>query len=126
MSGKYLVARNAFGDGDLSWSRDTIVAQLLSARYAFDERHEKVPADGFDGFVGNPLQLTNRRMNEGWCTCDEMVFGQVRGAVIVAILFYRMTDGLPIEYHTAADKFPITPNGGDIHIDVAAPGIFRN
>jgi hypothetical protein len=123
MSGKYLAGRDAFGMGALSWTYDTIRAQLVSQLYGFDERHGTI--DDVDGSVGVACDVLNPRFVDGWAKCDVLQFQQVRGDEAVAVIFYRESDGLLVEYHTALDAFPMIPNGGDIELQIAEPGIFR-
>lgn len=118
MSGRYAAAR-----GNVSWLEDAIAAVLVSEAYDFDENHTRLAQ--IDGLVGDPVQLTDKRNDGGWLSCADLNFLQVRGDPAVALLFYRSSDGMPIEYHTAIEDFPITPNGGDIELAVSEPGIFR-
>lgn len=123
MSGKYLMARDAFGRGELSWTSDAIVAQLLSADYRFDEEHAS--ANDLTGEVGDAVAVTGRDTDGGWARCKALMFRQVRGKTAVAVVFYRESDGMLIEYSDSIDSFPMTPNGGDIELEVREPGIFR-
>lgn len=128
MSGKYLAAREAFGEGALSWTRDRIVAQLVSAAYVFNELH--AAAGDLAGQVGEPIELTEKSMTGGWAGAAKMVFPQVSGAEVVAVVFYRQPAGKKqastlIACMDSVDNFPMTPNGGDIEIDIAGAGIFR-
>ncbi len=119
MSGKYLAARDAFGEGSLSWTNDTILAQLVSAAYSFNETDTALT-----GKVGTAVELTGKAFADGWARANGMVFKQVKGPSVTAIVFHR-ADGLLIEYCDAVQDFPMVPNGGDIEVDVIEPGIFR-
>lgn len=123
MSGKYLVARDAFGSGDLSWPGDDILAQLVSLDYGFDERHRTI--DQVAGEVGDPAAVRDTQIADGWARCATVEFPQIKGAEVAALIFYRESDGMLIEYHDAVDRFPMTPNGGDITIAAPVPGFFR-
>lgn len=122
MSGKYLIARDAFGNGKLAWNTN-VAAQLVSAECRFDERHENI--EELSGAVGKPVLLRNPTMNDGWTRCEEINFTQVSGREVVAIVFFRDEDGMLIHYHDAVRRFPIQPNGGDIDVGLEGPGIFR-
>lgn len=125
MSGKYISARNAFGSGDLSWPADQIMAQLVSAQYVFDETHKAL--SDLSGAVGSPIRLSGTKMVNGWARADAMLFKQVKGPSVCAVIFYRDGDAgvVLIGYSDQIERFPMLPNGGDIELDVMEPGIFR-
>lgn len=120
MSGKYLAGRNAFAAGNISWPNDMILAQLVSASYRFNEDHR---LGDLTGIVGEPIELSEKDIADGWLTAANIRFQQVRGEEVVAIVFHN--GNVPIEYHDAIDNFPLHPNGGDIEISIQQPGIFR-
>lgn len=123
MNGKYLSARDGFGNGSLAWAPGNVMAQLVSADYRFNEEHQSIDAIG-SAAVDTPIELTNPRFVDGWAKCDPMVFRQVRGGTAAAIVFHSATGAL-IEYHNDIDNFPMPTNGGDVEVAVPEPGIFR-
>lgn len=129
MSGKYIAARDGFGAGSLSWTDDRIVAQLLSAAYRFDEEH--TDASDLSGKVGAPIELTDKTLDEGCACCAKLLFREVRGDEVVAVVFHREPTGRSkqsatlIVYIDNIANFPMMPNGGDIIIDIDDDGIFR-
>jgi hypothetical protein len=127
VSGKYDFAREAFGKGELSWTADDIVAQLVSAQYLFSAAHRD--SRDLRGLVGAALELTGKSINGGWAKCDKLVFRQVDGANVAAIVFRRAAqaeaDTTLIFFHNEVANFPMVTNGGDIEVEVPARGIFR-
>ena len=123
MSGKYLVFRDSVATGALSWTADRFFAQLVSARFVFDERDQAISDIG--NRVGAPVQMTNTRVLGGWCNADSLVFRSVSGGPEAAgVIFYR-SDGLLVEYHVAIEGFPIMLPADIISIEMSEPGIFR-
>ena len=129
MSGKYNAAREAFGEGSLSWTRDRIVAQLVSAEYVFAESH--TAARDLKGKVGEPVVLEGKSIKSGRARAAKLVFRQVTGSPVVAIVLHRAPlagssqAGTLIAYLNGVDKFPMVPNGGHIEVDVPEQGFFR-
>lgn len=127
MSGKYNAARDAFGDGRLSWTGAKIVAQLVSAAYAFKETH--TDARDLKGHVGKPVELTGKSIKDGYAKAANIRFNQVTGDDVVAIVLRRESaeerDKTLIVYLDQIAQFPMKPNGGDIVIDAPANGFFR-
>jgi hypothetical protein len=130
MSSKYNAARRAFGEGSLSWTRDRIVAQLVSAEYKFNETH--ATDTWLAGRVGDPVELAERSVAAtGHVRAKQMIFRAVRGPQVVALAIYRAPgEGSKqprtlIAYIDDVEAFPMMPNGGDILIDMPEQGIFR-
>lgn len=127
MSGKYDAAREAFGAGELSWTGNAIVAQLVSAEYAYDGSHRD--ARRLKGEVGEPVELTGKSIEAGYAKADKLVFRQVSGAAPVAIVFHRRAaakaDATLIFFQDNVINFPMPTNGGDIEVEVPPRGIFR-
>lgn len=123
--GKYLAARDAFGTGSLSWTTHRIVAQLVSADYEFDEKHTQ-PSDIAVGAVGLPIPVPGTEFKDGWARADKLLFLQVKGRTVVAVVFYEQAAlQRLIAYQNEIDNFPMVVNGGDIEIEILQPGIFR-
>ena len=126
MSGKYTEAREAFGAGDLSWTRDRIVAQLVSGAYVFAPVHRG--AGALTGLIGEPVVLTGKSVKDGWASSARLTFRQVSGPDAVALVLRR--DGgegqsTLIAYLDQIERFPMKLNGGDIAIDAPDKGFFR-
>ena len=127
MSGKYDAAREGFGAGELSWTGDPIVAQLVSAEYAYDGSHRDTRR--LKGEVGDAVELTGKSIEAGYAKADKLVFRQVSGQTPVAIVFHRQAaakaDATLIFFSDNVLHFPMPPNGGDIEVEVPPRGIFR-
>lgn len=130
MSGKYDYGRELMADGSLSWTRDRIVAQLVSREYAFDVRHRD--ARSLKGLLGTAVVLANKSVPAGWAKSDHLVFKEVSGKPddeAVAMIFRRDSKEAArstlIAYLDSFDRFPMRLNGGDILVDMPAPGFFR-
>lgn len=125
MSGKYAAGRQRFGEARCDWPKDNIVAQLVSAEYIFNPLH-KTGAD-LTGAVGKPVALTGKSIENGWAKCNNLVFAQVTGPDVVAIVLRceGRAEATLIAYLDGIDNFPMKPNGGDILVAVPADGLFR-
>ena len=134
MSGKTDAARQAFGEGTLSWTRDRLFAQLLTAEYQYSDAHTS--ATQLTGRLGAPVELTGKTIARGHARCATIVFGKIKGdqpAVAYAIYRDRPNAQLLVAYIDAITGFPMMPNGGDIVVDppdpseerLAGAGIFR-
>lgn len=128
MSGKYDAGRDAFADGRLSWTRDKIVAHLVSAAYVFSAKH--TDRRDLKGLVGDPVVLTGRSVSAGWVRAAAMTFKQVSGADVVGVIIRRdvLNDdkgSTLLAYLNEVDRFPMKTNGGDIEIRPPEQGLFR-
>lgn len=125
MSGKYDAGRDALGSAEISWTAHAIMAQLVAETYAFDPAHG-APAD-IIGLVGKPVELAGKSLERGWARANNIIFRQVTGARVGAIVLWRENAGgqTLIAHIDGIHRFPMTPNGGDIRIDVPAQGLFR-
>lgn len=127
MSGKYDLARELFGDGLLSWTKDRIVAQLVSAEYVYLAKHRD--ARDLRGLVGAAVVLNGKSIAGGWAKADTLLFRQVSGPEVVALVIRRDAAEEKrkslIVYLDDIERFPMTPNGGDIEVEIPAAGLFR-
>ena len=131
MSGKYTAGREAFGGGSLSWTADRIVAQLVGAGYRYNEGHGA--ESSLSAKIGAPAELSDKSIKRGYARCGQIVFERVSGNIqAAAIVIFRkplpgnaQPDTL-IVYLDGVNGFPITPNGGDILVDLPQEkGLFR-
>ena len=129
MSGKYNSGRQAFGEGTLSWTRDRIVAQLVSAAYRFNESH--AVASTLTGKVGAPVELSAKSITKGYARAANLMFARVAGDKVIAVVLHRVPAtgsaqaATLIAYLDDIAAFPMMPNGGDILVDLPEQGIFR-
>lgn len=131
MSAKYDAARQAFGEGTLSWTRDRLFGQLLGSDYVFSEKHT-TPAQLGSARIGDPVELTGKTIARGYARCGTIAFKRVPGPrQAVAYAIYRdhpASNGgqLLVAFIDGVDGFPMLPNGGDILIDPPETGgLFR-
>lgn len=131
MSGKYNAARQAFGEGSLSWTKDRIVAQLLGAAYRYSATHTTAAA--LNAKVGAAVELSDKSIREGYARAAQLVFARVTGdQQVVAMAIHRESPAgsakpaTLIAYIDGIEHFPMTPNGGDILVDLPQKlGVFR-
>jgi hypothetical protein len=128
MSGKYNEGREAFADGDVSWTRGTIEAQLVAEGYVFDPDHRAKARPLRDAAVGSAVAVSAREVaTGGWTRCGRLRFAQVPAGKRAAAIVFRLAgdDGTLIFYCNEVANFPMMTNGGDIEVDVPERGLFR-
>lgn len=127
MNAKYDVAREAFATADLSWMRDRIVLQLVSREYKFSAAHRAVGE--LTGLVGRWVELADKTVAGGWLSAKNVVFREVSGPEVVAIVVRRQaleaSRNTLIAYLDEIERFPVTLNGGDIELEIPQPGLLR-
>ena len=123
MSGKYDAGRDGFGAGNISWTRDRIMARLVSAAYQFDPSHTDLAR--IEGFVGPAAEVTGRSLSRGWAKANTIVFSQVRGSPVAGMIVWSEAGSTLIFHHDQIDNFPMKTNGGDIHVDIPEKGLLR-
>jgi hypothetical protein len=127
MSARYDLSRQLFGEGSLSWTRDAIVAQLVTADYKFNLAHRD--RRDLRGLIGEPVALTGRTVPRGFAKADSVLFREVKSGDVVGVVFRRDAADESktnlIFYADGIAGFPMRANGGDIKIDLPAQGIFR-
>lgn len=125
MSGRYDAGRDAFGEGKIRWSGDTIMAQLVSAEFAFNPSHRD-PAE-IKGRVGSAVGLRDKSIERGWTKAGSITFPQVKGPKVTGIVLWHAgePDSTLLAHLDEISGFPIHPNGGDIHIDAPMNELFR-
>lgn len=125
MSHKYAAARQAFGEGALSWSNDKIVAQLVSAEYVCNPVAHR-DAKSIKGAIGAPVELTGKSIKDGWAKAGSITFKAVSGPDAYAIVLHRAGEEKTlIAYLDQIDRFPMKLNGGDVIIATPETGFFR-
>jgi len=124
MSAKYHEGRDAFALAQISWEKSDVVAELVSLEYVFNPDHQA---------SAKPLKVVGKQEGVdgrsvgggGWARCSKLVFRQVSGPQVRAVVFRLAGDGTLIFYCDEVANFPMRPNGGDIEIDVPERGLFR-
>ena len=122
MSGLYAGARQAFLDGDIDWTLDTIYAYLIDAAdYTVDlANHDflnEVPAPAR---VAGPVTLSGKTSVNGVAGASAWTHSGVSGDPIEAVLLVRWSgaEGTSrlVAYIDSGTGLPITPNGAGITI----------
>jgi len=118
----YDLGRQAFGDGDISWSSDNIRAILIdSADYTVnlvtDEFLDIIPAGAR---VATSANLTGKDNVFGVMDADDVSYVSVTGDEVEVIVLYQHTGvestSRLIGYIDTATNLPVTPVGGGIDI----------
>lgn len=116
----YDKGRQAFGDGDLSWSTDNIKAILIDAadytvNLATDEFLNIIPVGAR---VATSSNLTAKANVAGVMDAADVTFSTVTGDESEVIVIYQdsgsESTSILIGYIDTATGLPVTPNGGDI------------
>jgi len=81
------------------------------------------------GVVGTAETLTTKTFTDGVFDCDDVTWSSVTGASVEALVTYidtgvAGTSRLITYIDTSQTGLPVTPNGGDITLTVAAGGVF--
>jgi len=128
----YDPGRDAFLNGDIDYTNDTIVVYLIDlADYTFSAAHQYLSSVGASSRVANAT-LAGKSTSGGVADANDTVLSSVSGDVSEALILVKSTgvEGTSplIGYiDTAAAGLPVTPNGGDITItwDSGANKIFK-
>lgn len=124
--------RNAFLEGDIDWTNDSISIELIdTALYTVDLANHQFRSSVPAGSRIANVALTSKTSVAGVADAADAVFTTVSGAESEAIIIYKntgneATDNL-IGYIDNATGLPVTPNGGDITVtwDNGANKIFK-
>lgn len=118
----YELGRQAFGDGDISWSSDNIRAILIdtddyTVNLTTDEFLSDIPAAARVAVSSN---LTGKVNVFGVMDADDVSYVSVTGDECEAIVLYLHTGtegtSILIGYIDNATNLPVTPVGGGIDI----------
>lgn len=128
----YDTGRNAFLNGEINYSNDTIKMALVSDAYTPDLASHEFFDDVSSNVVGTPQSLTNKTAIAGVANCDDVDFGVVAaGSTINYILLYKdtatsNTSQLIALYDTAVG-LPFLTSGAEIkiRIDTGANKLFK-
>jgi len=108
---KYSSAREAFGEGRLSWTKDDIVGYLIAPSYRFSDSHSSV-TNLAGAVAAGPVALTERAIAAGYASSGRLTFEDVEGDVAAVVLarrggvliaFLDEVEGLPRRLAARAD-----------------------
>lgn len=97
--------------------------------YTYSASHQFYSS--LSGVVGTDLQITTPTVSNGLFDGDNLVFEDVTGNSVEAVVIYRKNAGanttwrLVLYDDTSITGAPVTPNGGDINVNWNASGIMQ-
>jgi hypothetical protein len=129
----YNLGRQAFLDGNISWSSNNIKAMLVdTALYTVNLSTHSVLTDVTgSAIVATSSNLGSKTVTDGVADAADVVFSSVSGATVEAIVIYQDTGvagtSRLIAYIDTAVGLPATPSGGNITVvwDNGASKIFK-
>lgn len=127
----YPKGRQAFLDGDIDFSADTIKAVLVTSAYTQNDAHDNLD-DVTGGARVATATLASKTSTDGTADAADVTYTAVAaGSTVVGIVLYKdtgteSTSKLIAWFDTKADTTAINvvTNGGDIVITWHASGIF--
>lgn len=133
MSALYDKAREKFLRGERSWNNDTYKAVLVTIDYTVDLANHEFLSDIDSGArLATSAEIGSKTTTGGVADCADFWFTAVQGDDGHYMVIYRDTGNAAtsdlISYHDSATTgLPITPNGGDIlvQIDAGADRLFK-
>lgn len=128
----YDAGRNAFLNGEINFTSNTIKMALLSDGYTPNLASHDFYNDVSSFVVGTPQTLANKTANAGVAGCDDVSFGAVAsGSNVNYILIYKDTGTAGtsqlIALYDTATGLPFATSGSDItiRIDTGANKLFK-
>lgn len=116
------------GSANISLSAGDIKAVLVDTNtYTYSAAHNF--HDDLSGIVSTSGNMASKTVASGVFDCADFAFSSVSGAESEAIIFYidtgvSGTSRLVAYFDTGITGIPVTPNGGDINIQLNGSGIF--
>lgn len=120
----YDKGRQKFLEGGIAWLTDNIKAVLVDAAdYTVNiSAHEFLSDITAGGRVATSANMSSKTSTAGVADVADFTFTAVTGDPSEAIVFYKDTGTAStsplIAYLDTATGLPVTPNGGDINIQV--------
>lgn len=118
----YDKGRQAFLDGDIDWSNDTIKVMLVdTADYTVNlSTHDFKDDVASGGIVATSGALASKTSTNGVADAADVTLSAVTGDPCEALIIFKDTGSSAtsalIAYIDTATGLPVTPNGGDITI----------
>lgn len=122
----YDKGRENFGNGEIDWVDDDIIAILVDAadytvNLATHQYLSDIPAAArvAGGTLGTKVSLANKTNTGGIMDADDITFPAVSGDQSEAIVLAKrdtstFENSLLISYNDEGTNLPVTPGGGDI------------
>lgn len=129
----YGLGRQAFLDGNISWTSATIKAILIdTGAYTVNlTTHQYLSDISGYAIIGSAVTLASKTVTLGVADAADLTFTSVTGTSVEAIVLYKDTGtgstSPLIAYIDTATGLPVTPNGGNITVtwDSGANRIFK-
>lgn len=129
----YGLGRQAFLDGNISWTSATIKAILIdTGAYTVNlTTHQYLSDISGYAIIGSAVTLASKTVTLGVADAADLTFTSVTGTSVEAIVIYKDTGtgstSPLIAYIDTATGLPVTPNGGNITVtwDSGANRIFK-
>lgn len=124
----YPKIKEALLQGDVALDTDTVkVALVDTGAYTYSSAHQFLSSVA--GITATSGALASKTFTNGTFDSADPVFTAATGAVSEALVLYvdtgtAGTSRLIAYYDTGVTGLPVTPNGGDINVQVNAAGWF--
>ena len=129
----YDPGRESFLKGEIAWQTDNIKAVLVktAAGYTFSAAHQFLSSILVGERIATSANLGTKTTTSGVADAANVTFTAVTGDACGAVVLYKDTTDAAtsnlIAYIDTATGLPVTPNGGDItvQLDDGANKIFK-
>lgn len=128
----YDTGRDAFLNGDIDYTADTIKMALVSSSYTPNLNTHDFWNDVSANVVGTPQTLAGKSTSAGIANCSDVTFSAVAGGSTVAYIVLYKDTGTPatsqlIACYDTATGLPIVTSGADItiRIDTGSNKLFK-
>jgi hypothetical protein len=122
--------RDAFANGLIAWTTDTIKMIPLSSAYVPNLATDKFLSDITTGILDTAQPLTSKSTSAGSCLAGPVSFsGVANGAIISQYVIYKDTGTSStsrlIGYINVTVPYPVTSDGGTISITFTGNVVFE-
>lgn len=127
-SALYDKGRDAFLNGSINWTSDTIKVALVGSGYTANMATDQF-FSSVSGVIGTPMALANKSTAAGVANADPVTSASIAtGSTITQIVIYKDTGSASTSPLIAREDVPSTPtNGGTATLtwDAGANKIFK-
>src|SRR5690242_12362694 len=115
-SALYDKGRDAFLNGDIDWTADTIKVALVSASYTANMGTDQFFSSVSSAVIGTPMALANKTSSAGVADADDVTSASIAtGSTITQIVIYKDTGSASSSPLIAREDVASTPtNGGTV------------
>lgn len=115
MNQRYDRGREAFGEAEINWAKDQIVAYLVSNAYVPKVGKHRTVSDLSD-IVAGPVALEGKTIKDGYAAAGQVVFEAVKAEAMIRAMVIAKKNAALIAYMDEVTGFPMRSNGGDVVI----------